>query len=76
MDISDLSKRNLHLDSHADTCAAGSNFVPLENLKTVTHHVSVSPFSDDYEPIHDVPLFVLVGPLGQIPKRASLMFSS
>ena len=56
MDLSTLSEQNSHLDSHADTCAVGSNFVPLEDLRAVTHHVSVSPFSDDYEPMHDIPI--------------------
>lgn len=41
------------LDSHADTCVAGSNCVVLEYTG---QKVRVSPFSDEYEPMKDVPI--------------------
>ncbi len=41
------------LDSHADTCVAGSNCVILESTNQM---VSVSAFSDTHEVIHDVPI--------------------
>ena len=44
------------LDSHADTTAAGSNMIMRDDPEDVIHHVSVSPFSDDYEPIKGIPI--------------------
>jgi hypothetical protein len=41
------------LDSHADTCVAGANTRVTEYTDT---KVSVSPFSDSYEAIKDVPI--------------------
>ena len=43
-----------HMDSHADTCVGGANMVLLDG--TVTRHVKVSPFSDQYEAIKGVPI--------------------
>ena len=44
------------LDSHADTCAAGSNMIMLERPEEVLRHVDVSLFSEEYEPIKQVPI--------------------
>jgi hypothetical protein len=41
------------LDSHADTCVAGANTRVMDYTDT---KVSVSPFSDSYEAIKDVPI--------------------
>jgi hypothetical protein len=41
------------LDSHADTCVAGANTVPLWYTD---HKVSVSPFIGEYAPLDDVPV--------------------
>jgi hypothetical protein len=41
------------LDSHADTCVAGSNTVPLWYTE---HKVSVSPFIGEYVPLVDIPI--------------------
>jgi hypothetical protein len=41
------------LDSHADTCAAGANIRVTNYTDTM---VGVSPFSDSYEAIKDVPI--------------------
>jgi hypothetical protein len=41
------------LDSHADTCVAGTNTRVTDYTDT---KVSVSPFSDSYEAIKDVPI--------------------
>ena len=41
------------LDSHADTCVAGSNTVPLWYTD---HKVSVSPFIGEYQPLEDIPV--------------------
>jgi hypothetical protein len=41
------------LDSHADTCVAGANTVPLWYTD---HKVSVSPFIGEYAPLEDVPV--------------------
>ena len=41
------------LDSHADTCALGSNFVPLHYTGRVC---DVSPYSSTYDPERDVPI--------------------
>jgi hypothetical protein len=40
------------LDSHADTCVAGSNTVPLWYTD---HKVSVSSFIGEYQPLEDIP---------------------
>ena len=42
------------LDSHADTTVVGSNMILLNDPEDVIHHVNVSPFSDDYEPIKGI----------------------
>ena len=44
------------LDSHADTTAAGSNMVMLDDPEDIVHHVNVPPFSDDYGPIKGIPI--------------------
>jgi hypothetical protein len=41
------------LDSHADTCALGSNFVPLHYTGRVC---DVSPYNSTYDPERDVPI--------------------
>ena len=43
----------MEMDSHADTCVAGSNMVMIEKTG---HHVRIAPFSDEYESMHDVPV--------------------
>ena len=48
-----ITARN-ELDSHADTCALGSNFVPLHYTGRVC---DVSPYnSNTYDPERDVPI--------------------
>mmetsp|Transcript_27017 Transcript_27017/g.74233 ORF Transcript_27017/g.74233 Transcript_27017/m.74233 type:complete len:123 (-) Transcript_27017:2242-2610(-) len=42
------------LDSHADTTAAGSNMILLQDQ--VVSHVDVHPFSPDLEPIKGIPI--------------------
>ena len=72
MDIHKLrvssTNRNGHLycelDSHADTCVAGSNFVLLEDPHK---HVTVHPYSDEYKPIDNVPI-ATVGTVWVSPK--------
>ncbi len=41
------------LDSHANTCVAGANTVPLWYTDCA---VSVSPFIGEYQPLSDVPI--------------------
>ena len=41
------------MDSHADTCVAGPNFVIIEYTG---EHCDVTPYSDEYKPITDVPI--------------------
>jgi hypothetical protein len=41
------------LDSHADTCVAGANTRVTDYTNT---EISVSPFSDSYKAIKDVPI--------------------
>jgi hypothetical protein len=41
------------MDSHADTCVAGPNFVIDE---FTGEHCDVTPYSDEYTPITDVPI--------------------
>jgi len=41
------------LDSHTDTCVAGSNTVPVY---FTDHSVSVSPFIGEYAPLENVPI--------------------
>ena len=41
------------LDSHADTCVAGPNFQVDEYTG---EHCDVSPYSNDYKPIKDIPI--------------------
>ena len=52
----ELSEGQTHLDSHADTCVCGANFVMLEREDQVAEFADVSPFLDDYEPIKDIPI--------------------
>jgi hypothetical protein len=50
------ARRNLNqseLDSHADTCVAGGNTKVIHFTDT---KVNVSPFSDSYQAIKDVPI--------------------
>ena len=47
-----ITARN-ELDSHADTCALGSNFVPLQFTGRVC---DVSPYNSKYDPERDVPI--------------------
>ena len=47
-----VTARN-ELDSHADTCALGSNFVPLHYTGRVCN---VSPYNSTYDPERDVPI--------------------
>ena len=44
---------NCELDSHADTCVAGSNFVMLEEADS---YISVYPYSDEYPAINNIPI--------------------
>jgi len=46
-------KGQTELDSHADTCIAGANTVPLWFTE---HHASVSPFIGEYKPLKDIPI--------------------
>jgi hypothetical protein len=48
----DYSNRS-ELDSHIDTCVAGSNTVPIWYTD---HKVSVSPFIGEYVPLDDIPV--------------------
>lgn len=41
------------MDSHADTCVAGPNFVIIEYTG---EHCDVTPYSDEYKPFTDVPI--------------------
>ena len=55
MDLQQHGEANeSHLDSHADTCAGGSNFVQLDD--SPTRFVDVSPFSEEYAPMKDIPI--------------------
>ena len=47
-----VTARN-ELDSHADTCALGSNFVPLHYTGRVC---DVSPYNSTYDPERDIPI--------------------
>jgi hypothetical protein len=50
----DVDNRNRsELDSHADTCVAGANTVPLWYTDV---KVSVSPFFGEYTPLDDIPI--------------------
>ena len=51
-----LSEGQTHLDGHADTCVCGNNFVMLDMEGKVLDHADVSPFSDEYEPIKNIPI--------------------
>ena len=51
-----LSEGQTHLDSHADTCVCGSNFVMLDAKDKVLEYAEVSPFSDEYQPIKNIPI--------------------
>ena len=46
-------KGQTELDSHADTCVAGANTVPLWFTE---HHALVSPFIGEYKPLKDIPI--------------------
>jgi hypothetical protein len=46
------------LDSHTDTCVAGANTVVME-LTDIK--VNVSPFSDSYQAIKDIPIATGLG---------------
>ena len=50
---SKVSFSSSELDSHADTCVAGANTVLLEDTG---QRVKVSPFSEEYKPICNVPI--------------------
>ena len=52
----ELSEGQTHLDSHADACVCGANFVMLEREDQVVECADVSPFSDDCEPVKDIPI--------------------
>ena len=45
-----------HLDSHADTCAAGPDMVLLTPSDELTEFVDVCSFSKDMEPIKNIPI--------------------
>ncbi len=50
----DSNDRNKsELNSHADTCVAGANTVPVWYTDV---KVSVSPFIGEYSPLEDVPI--------------------
>jgi hypothetical protein len=51
--IADDDPNRSELDSHADTCVAGSNTVPLS---FTDHKVVVSPFISEHAPLPDVPV--------------------
>ena len=48
-----------HLDSHADACAEVSNFV-LMDPNQIEGYVDVTPFSDKYAPLQDIPVATCV----------------
>ena len=50
----DLSEGQTHLDSHADTCVCGANFIMLEREDQAVECADVSPFSDDCERTKDI----------------------
>ena len=41
------------MDSQADTCAVGNNFVML---KKADHFISVHPFAEEYKPLCNIPI--------------------
>ena len=45
------------LDSHADTCCAGSN---MQVLELTGEKVTVSPYSDTYKAVTDIPIATVV----------------
>jgi hypothetical protein len=45
------------LDSHADTCCTGPNTEPFSYSDET---VNVSPFSEDYKPMKDIPIASVV----------------
>ena len=47
------AESTVEIDNHADTCCLGSNFIPLSFSGQVC---SVSPFSDSYSAMQDVPV--------------------
>ena len=49
----------VEMDIHADTYAFGGNFVRLHDTMQT---VSVSPYGNKYEVVHDVPLSLLLPP--------------
>ena len=52
----ELSEGQTHLDLHADTCVCGSNFIMLGMEDKVLECAEVSPYSDEYQPIKDIPI--------------------
>lgn len=46
---------NCELDSHANTCALGINFVPIYYTKQI---YNVTPFSAEYKPTADIPIIL------------------
>ena len=47
------------LDSHANSCAGGSNFVMMDPNQ-IEGYVDVAPFSDEYAPLPDIPVAACV----------------
>ena len=59
----------IEMDTHADTCVLGQNFTVLH----YTEHVcSVAPYSEQYEPIRDVPI-VTGATAVQLPDGATVI---
>ena len=56
MDKLDGKKNRSECDSHADTTAAGSNTVMIEDISDVHDYVDVAPFSESYQPIKNIPI--------------------
>lgn len=52
----DGKKDRSECDSHADTTAAGSNMVMVEDISDVHDYVDVAPFSESYKPIKNIPI--------------------
>ena len=55
------------IDSHADTCCMGRNFVPLYFTEEV---VDVTPFTDRYTALRDVPV---AGNMGVVELGAHIL---
>ena len=54
--ITTLKEGQCELDSHADTTVAGANMIFLDEINDTTPTVEVSPFSDSYDPIKNIPV--------------------